>query len=82
MGVGRNGDVSAIEARPSQCLFDASIRMLNTPPGSELARLIDIGIDYRGKQQIGKFPNGFCVGVSDRASADKTDSLSRKTCYL
>ena len=81
MGIGWNCDVSAVKVLPLQRLFDAGIDMLDTPSRRELPSLATIGIDNRSKQEIGNVLNCLSVSVSDRASSDKANSLSRRTSY-
>ena len=64
MGIGWNGDVSAVKVPPFQCFVDAGIDVLDTPSRRELPSLATIGVDNRSKQETGDVLNCFSVSVS------------------
>jgi hypothetical protein len=55
------------------------MNMLGTPSRSELPSLATIGIDNRSQQQIRNVVNCLSVSVSNEASSDEADSLSRRS---
>ena len=76
MGIGWNGNVSAVKVLPLQCFFDAGMDVFDTPSRRELLSLANIGVDNRSQQETRDLLNSFSVSVSDRASSDETDLLT------